>query len=85
MRLDQRAAAVPTGEPAAATELCRLHKPGCGRLRQAVIEFRQHSEGCELRLVLDGSAERSELRASAGEALLLGEAWIAGLVVRGWC
>lgn len=65
-------------------ELWRLHKPGCGRMRQAVVELYQTGGAFELRLSIDGAVERSEASASRDEGAVLGEVWKSGLLERGW-
>lgn len=65
-------------------ELWRLHKPGCGRMRQAVLQLHERGGVFELRLSIDGALERSEASASGAEGAVLGEVWKSGLLERGW-
>jgi hypothetical protein len=65
-------------------ELWRLHKPACGRMRQAVVELHQIGGAFELRLSIDGAVERSEAKGSRADGALLGDEWKRGLIERGW-
>lgn len=65
-------------------ELTRLHKPGCGRMRQAVVQLHQSGGVFELRLLIDGAVERSEASASRDAGAVLGEEWKCWLIERGW-
>jgi hypothetical protein len=63
----------------------RLHKSGCGRQREAVLEFRTHPLGWELQLVIDGGElQRSHVCRSKDEILDITEQWKAAMVGKGW-
>jgi hypothetical protein len=63
----------------------QLHKPGCGRAREAVCGLWSHQLGWELRLMIDGSIlQRSQVCRSPAEAIATHEQWKAAMVGHGW-
>jgi hypothetical protein len=61
-----------------------IHKQSDCRAREARCEVWTHQFGWELRLLIDGELQRSQVARSTPEWLNAAEEWKAALLAKGW-
>ena len=75
---------VSHGTPLDAGALWTLHKQSACRAREARCELWTHEFVCEVRLLIDGELQRSQVARSKPECLDVADAWKAALIETGW-
>ena len=72
------------GTPLNPDDFWTLHKQSACRAREARCELWTHQVGWEVRLLIDGELQRSQVARSKRECLDVAEAWKAALIEAGW-
>ena len=73
-----------TGQPIKQALAFRVHKTIAGRERDAIAELWTHAFGWELRLLVDGEFQRSQVCRREGEVFATIDEWRGALKAKGW-
>lgn len=72
------------GDAKALGDCFRLHKESCGRSVQAICQLWSHEFGWELRLVIEGAVNRTQVCRAQSEVFDTFEHWKRGMLDKGW-
>lgn len=72
------------GDPKPLGDCFRLYRVSCGRSVQAVCQLWSHQFGWELRLLVDGAVQRTQVCRSQEEVFETYEGWRRAMSEKGW-